>query len=154
MMAQLARDGIVRGHSYEKADISMQITEAEKIQAAFDRMFDLDIDTGRLGNIRGFTSIREAYARVTGDSSLLGGIAGHSILGDIRVSESAPIARITEADTTTASFSYLLGTSMNKRLLKDYQAWPAEWQKFVTIAPTISPFLNPSRVYILTVVVS
>ena len=145
MMAQLARDGIVRGHSYEKADISVQITEAEKIQAAFDRMFDLDIDTSRLGNIRGFSSIREAYARVTGDSSLLGGIAGHSILGDIRVSESAPIARITEADTTTASFSYLLGTSMNKRLLKDYQAWPAEWQKFVTIAP-IRDFKQQTRV--------
>jgi hypothetical protein len=145
MMAQLTRDGIVRGHSYEKADISMQITEAEKIQAAFDRMFDLDIDTGRLGNIRGFTSVREAYARVTGDSSLLGGIAGHSILGDIRVSESAPIARISEADTTTASFSYLLGTSMNKRLLKDYQAWPAEWQKFVTIAP-IRDFKQQTRV--------
>lgn len=145
MMAQLTRDGIVRGHSYEKADVSMQITEAEKIQAAFDRMFDLDIDTGRLGNIRGFTSIREAYARVTGDSSLLGGIAGHSILGDIRVSESAPIARITEADTTTASFSYLLGSSMNKRLLKDYQAWPAEWQKFVTIAP-IRDFKQQTRV--------
>jgi hypothetical protein len=127
----------------------MQVTEAEKIQAAFDRMFDLDIDTCRLGNIRGFTSIREAYARVTGDASLLGGIAGHSLLGDIRVSESAPIARITEADTTTASFSYLLGTSMNKRLLKDYQAWPAEWQKFVTIAPTRVSFLNPIRVYIV-----
>jgi phage major head subunit gpT-like protein len=145
MMAQLTRDGIVRGHSYEKADISMQVTEAEKIQAAFDRMFDLDIDTSRLGNIRGFSSIREAYARVTGDASLLGGIAGHSLLGDIRVSESAPIARITEADTTTASFSYLLGTSMNKRLLKDYQAWPAEWQKFVTIAP-IRDFKQQTRV--------
>jgi hypothetical protein len=145
MMAQLARDGIVRGHNYEKPDISMQITEAEKIQAAFDRMFDLDIDTSRLGNIRGFTSIREAYARVTGDSSLLGGIAGHSILGDIRVSENAPIARVTEADTTTASFSYLLGTSMNKRLLKDYQAWPAEWAKFVTIAP-IRDFKQQTRV--------
>jgi hypothetical protein len=145
MMAQLTRDGIVRGHSYEKADISMQVTEAEKIQAAFDRMFDLDIDTSRLGNIRGFSSIREAYARVTGDAFLLGGIAGHSLLGDIRVSESAPIARITEADTTTASFSYLLGTSMNKRLLKDYQAWPAEWQKFVTIAP-IRDFKQQTRV--------
>jgi len=66
-------------------------------------------------------------------------------LGSIRVSESAPLARITEADTTTASFSYLLGTSMNKRLLKDYQAWPAEWQKFCTIVP-IRDFKQQSRV--------
>jgi len=55
------------------------------------------------------------------------------------------MGRITEADTTTASFSYLLGTSMNKRLLKDYQAWPAEWQRFCTIAP-IRDFKQQSRV--------
>ncbi len=145
MMARLTQDGLVRGHNYEKPEISSQITEAEKIQAAFDRMFDLDIDTAKLGNIHGFTSIREAYARVTGDASLFGGITDHSMLGNIRVSESAPIMRITEADTTTASFSYLLGTSMNKRLLKDYQAWPAEWQKFVTIVP-IRDFKQQTRV--------
>jgi hypothetical protein len=38
----------------------------------------------------------------------------------------------------------LLGTSMNKRLLKDYQAWPAEWAKFCTIAP-IRDFKQQTR---------
>ncbi len=145
MLAQLAQEGIVRGHAYEKLDISTQITEAEKIQAAFDRMFGLDIDTARMGNIRGFNSVREAYTRVTGDTSLYGGISQQTTLGGIHVSEHAPIDRITEADTTTASFSYLLGTSMNKRLLKDYQAWPAEWQKFVTIV-AIRDFKQQTRV--------
>ena len=145
MMAELTKTGIVRGHGYERPDIGTQITEAEKMQAAFDAMFDLDIDRARLGNIRGFTSIREAYARVTGDSNLAAGISGLSQLGSIRVAESAPLARITEADTTTASFSYLLGTSMNKRLLKDYQAWPAEWQKFCSIIP-IRDFKQQTRV--------
>ncbi|MBV9688137.1 MAG: hypothetical protein JO202_00330 [Ktedonobacteraceae bacterium] len=144
MMANLTRDGIVRGHSYEKPAISGQITEAEKVQAAFDAMFGLDIDTTKLGNVRAFSSIRDAYARVTGDSSVVA-FSERSNLGNIRVSESAPLARITEADTTTASFSYLLGTSMNKRLLKDYQAWPAEWQKFCTIVP-IRDFKQQSRV--------
>jgi hypothetical protein len=145
MMAELTKAGIVRGHGYERPDIGSQITEAEKMQAAFDAMLDLDIDRARLGNIRGFTSIREAYARVTGDSSLAAGISGLSQLGSIRVAESAPLPRITEADTTTASFSYLLGTSMNKRLLKDYQAWPAEWQKFCSIIP-IRDFKQQTRV--------
>lgn len=145
MMAQLSNDGIVRGHTYAKPEIGTQITEAEKIQAAFDGMFGLDIDTNRLGNVRGFVSIREAYTRVTGDAMIAGGISEHSTLGNIHIAESAPIARISEADTTTASFSYLLGTSMNKRLLKDYQAWPAEWQRFVTIAP-IRDFKQQSRV--------
>ncbi len=144
MMASLTRDGIVRGHNYEKPSIGEQITEAEKVQAAFDAMFGLDIDTSKLGNVRAFSSIRDAYARVTGDTSVVV-FSDRSTLGTIRVSESAPLARITEADTTTASFSYLLGTSMNKRLLKDYQAWPAEWQKFVTLVP-IRDFKQQSRV--------
>ncbi len=145
MMAQLTRDGLIRGNGYEKSVVSGMITEAEKIQAAFDSMFELEIDKTRLGNIRPFEGIREAYARVTGDSSVSGGITSASTLGQIHVSESAPIGRITEADTTTASFSYLLGTSMNKRLLKDYQAWPAEWMKFCQIVP-IRDFKQQSRV--------
>lgn len=145
MMAQLQQQGLVRGHGYARPEIGEQITEAEKAQAAFDAMFDIDIDRARLGNIRGFGSIREAYARVTGDGSLAAGISANSQLGNIRVHEAAPITRLTEADITTASFSYLLGTSMNKRLLKDYQTWPAEWQKFCTIVP-IRDFKQQSRV--------
>jgi phage major head subunit gpT-like protein len=144
LLANLAEAGLIRDHNYEKPALGSQITEAEKVQAAFDRMFDLEIDTSRLGNIRGFTSIREAYARVTGDASVTG-LSEQSRLGLIRVEEASPLVRITEADTTTASFSYLLGTSMNKRLLKDYQAWPAEWMKFCTIVP-IRDFKQQTRV--------
>jgi hypothetical protein len=144
MLAELHAAGLIKGNGYEKPMSGQMISEAEKIQAAFDRMFDLEIDTARLGNIRGFTSIREAYARVTGDGAVAG-FSDRSTLGAIQISEHAPVTRITEADTTTASFSYLLGTSMNKRLLKDYQAWPAEWQKFCTIAP-IKDFKQQVRV--------
>jgi len=144
MLAELHAAGLIKGNNYEKPLAGQMISEAEKVQAAFDRMFDLDIDSARLGNVRGFSSIREAYARVTGDASVAG-FSDRSQLGAIQISEHAPVGRITEADTTTASFSYLLGTSMNKRLLKDYQAWPAEWQKFCTIAP-IKDFKQQTRV--------
>ncbi len=146
MMASLTSAGLIRGNGFERVEVGSQITEAEKIQAAFDLMLGMepkDIDSKYAG-IKGFTSIREAYSRVTGDSTVAG-ISANSLIGDIRVSESAPIARITEADTTTASFSYLLGTSMNKRLLKDYQAWPNEWQRLCTIVP-IKDFKQQSRV--------
>lgn len=143
ILAELSESGLIRGHGYEKPHLTAQISEAEKIQAAFDRMFELDVDS-RFNGVRGFTSIREAYARVTGDASV-GNLSSQSQLGLIRVEESAPIARISEADTTTASFAYLLGTSMNKRLLKDYQSWPAEWQKFCTITP-IRDFKQQTRV--------
>ncbi len=144
MMAQLTRDGLVRGQGYEKPVVGQMITEAEKVQAAFDLMFDLEVDSTKFAGIRGFHGIREAYARVTGEASVVGGLHS-SGLGAIRVSEQAPIGRISEADTTTASFSYLLGTSMNKRLLKDYQAWPTEWTKFCTIVP-IRDFKQQTRV--------
>ncbi len=150
MLAELTQAGLVRGHGFERPEIGSQITEAEKIQLAFDLMFDKngdlvsDAERARLGNIRGFQSIREAYARVTGDASVAG-ISERSLLGNIRVSEHAPLQRITEADTTTATFTYLLGTSMNKRLLRDYQAWAAEWMKFCTIVP-IRDFKQQTRV--------
>ncbi len=154
MMAGLVSSNIIRGHNFEKVEVGQQITEAEKLQVAFDLMFEgltpgddvkmlTDSERAKFAGVRGFNSIREAYYRVTGDESVAG--AQLRELGMIRVSEHAPIARITEADTTTASFSYLLGTSMNKRLLKDYQAWPAEWQKFTVITP-IKDFKQQTRV--------
>jgi hypothetical protein len=153
MLAELTKDGLVRGHGYDKAAItSGQITETEKVAAAFDMLFDLDVDDKFRGVPR-FSGIREAYEVASGGHNPLYGISSMAALGNIRVSEHAPMGwiegmgkgRIQEADTTTASFSYLLGTSMNKRLVKDYQAWPAEWQKFCTIAP-IRDFKQQTRV--------
>ena len=82
-------------------------------------MFDLDVDS-KFGAIRGFSSIREAYARVTGDASI-SGLSGQTQLGLIRVEEAAPLTRITEADTTTATFSYLLAVK------RDYFTLPEEY---------------------------
>ncbi len=150
MLAGLASTGLIRDMGYEHPAVGEMITEAEKLQAAFDLMFEdskasmlSDSERARFAGVRGFTSIREAYVRITGDSDMSGMQVREP--GRIRVSENAPIARMTEADTTTASFSYLLGTSMNKRLLKDYQAWPAEWQKWVVITP-IKDFKQQTRV--------
>jgi hypothetical protein len=153
MMAELAKDGLVRGHGIDKMAItSGQITEAERVAAAFDMLFDLEVDDKFRGVPR-FSGIREAYEVASGGHNPLYGISSMAALGNIRVSEHAPMGwiegvgkgRIQEADTTTASFSYLLGTSMNKRLVKDYQAWPAEWQKFCIIAP-IRDFKQQTRV--------
>ncbi len=150
MLAELTHVGLVRDSGYERVEFGAQITEAEKMQVAFDLMFDKNGDIvseserTKFGNLRGFQSIREAYARVTGDA-VVAGITDRTLLGNIRVSEHAPLQRITEADTTTATFTYLLGTSMNKRLLRDYQTWTAEWMKFCTIVP-IRDFKQQTRV--------
>jgi hypothetical protein len=142
-LASLAALGLIREMGNEKSAVSSMVTEAEKIQAAFDRMFDLEVEP-RFAGVRAFSGIREAYARVTGDPAVRG-ISNLSTVGMIKVDGSAPLARITESDLTTASFSYLLGTSMNKRLLHDYQAWPAEWKLFCTEVP-IKDFKQQTRV--------
>ncbi|GHO47986.1 Mu-like prophage major head subunit gpT family protein [Ktedonospora formicarum] len=145
LMAQLTRDGLVRGHGYEKIQVSGMVSEAQKVQAAFDAMLGLEVDATRFGNIRPFSGIREAYGRVTGDNHLRGGISAQSQLGLLPSGPFAPTGYVSEADLSTANFAFLLGSSMNKRLLKDYQAWPADWQKFVMVT-SIKDFKQQSRV--------
>jgi len=104
MLAALTDAGLVRGMGFEKS-IRVGMNEAEKLQKAFDQLFDIH-EGERVPTLGG---IREAYVVATGDAAISGVTAPE---------------RLREADVTTATFSYLLGTSMNKRLLHDYQAWP------------------------------
>ena len=125
-LAALGGAGLIRGQGYERA-ARVTMTEGDRLQRAFDQLFDLQEGGSSVPRLSG---IREAYVAATGDT-LLSGVSDP--------------ARLREADTTTASFSYLLGTSMNKRLLNDYQAWPSEWQKFCTTAP-IRDFKQQDRI--------
>jgi len=125
LLAELTDVGLIRGMGYEK-QIRVGMTEGERLQKAFDQLFDIQ-EGERVPQLGG---IREAYVVATGDSGITG--------------VSAP-EQLREADITTATFSYLLGTSMNKRLLKDYQAWPSEWQKFCTVTP-IKDFKQQDRI--------
>ena len=124
-VSELLDLGRVRGLGYERS-VQVGATEQEKLQRAFDQLFDLQEGE----RVPALSGIREAYAVVT---------------RDYEVSGSSDRSRLQETDIQTSSFSYLLGTSMNKRLLKDYQAWPSEWQKFVTITP-IKDFKAQDRV--------
>jgi phage major head subunit gpT-like protein len=124
-LAELTADGLIRGMGYEKT-ARVTMSEAERLQKAFDQLFEI-YEGERVPRLSG---IREAYVAAT---------------RDVEISGVTPLERLREADTTTASFSYLLGTSMNKRLLKDYQAWPSEWQKFCTVTP-IKDFKTQSRI--------
>ncbi|MDQ2829750.1 MAG: Mu-like prophage major head subunit gpT family protein, partial [Chloroflexota bacterium] len=125
MLAALTDAGLVRGMGFEKS-IRVGMNEAEKLQKAFDQLFDIH-EGERVPTLGG---IREAYVVATGDAAISGVTAPE---------------RLREADVTTATFSYLLGTSMNKRLLHDYQAWPSEWQKFCTVTP-IRDFKQQDRI--------
>jgi len=133
--------------------ISTGLTEYEKVQAGIDALFDVyESDAARaLPRISG---LREAFLLATGSD--IGSVGGadrpvrealsEGLRAKVRagrLTESEALLR--EADVTTASFSYLLGTSMNKRLLKDYQAWPSEWQKFTTVT-SLKDFKQQDRI--------
>ena len=124
-LSAIAGDGRITGLGYERG-VRVGLSESDKLQRAFDQLFD--IQEGE--RVPALSGIREAYVVATRDTEISG------------VTDPS---RLQEADTTTASFAFLLGTSMNKRLLKDYQAWPSEWQKFCTITP-IKDFRLQSRI--------
>jgi len=141
MLADLTQSGVIRGMGYERSQVTDMRSARERLQESFDALFDVTyeggvVKGGRKAGVRTFESLREAYASATGD---------HEVKGfgpTIRALESE---RMTEADQTTASFSYLLGTSMNRKLLAEYQSWPAEWQKWATVVP-IKDFKQQQRV--------
>ena len=153
MLAALSESGKVTGMGAPKVELGM--SEYEQVQAAFDNMFDVqESDAAR--SCRASRGIREAFAIATGvDIATVGGADrplresfARRLTAYVRASRPAPAradAHLREADVTTASFSFLLGTSMNKRLLKDYQAWPSEWQKFTTIT-AIKDFKQQDRI--------
>jgi phage major head subunit gpT-like protein len=152
VLAALTTSGEIRGMGFEKS-FQVGMSEYEQLQAAFDALFEIyESDSAR--SVPKLSGIREAFYAATGrDISSLGGAdyklresvaAGlRNYISRGRLTESETLLR--EADVTTASFSALLGTSMNKRLLKDYQAWPSEWQKFCSIV-AVKDFKQQTRV--------
>ena len=109
---------------------SQLITSDERMQVAMDRLFGLDIpedmqDTPHL------SGIKEAYIAITGDHEFTWG----AIPLDERIREGAgstpTAAKIVGGSTVT--FSNVLGTSMNRRLIRQYKRQDIWWEPFTTI---------------------
>jgi len=102
------------------------------MQASVDLLFGLDVpedlkDTPRV------SGIKEAYLMMTGDYDFSWG----SVPLDERIREGAgstPTAsKVVGGGTVT--FSNVLGTSMNRRLIRQYQRQNMWWEPFTTIVP-------------------
>ena len=152
-LALLTQQGQVSGMGFEKIHVAMGMSDFDQLQAAMDKLFDI-AESEAANQVPGFSGIREAFQVCTGVDVAQIGSADRPLRPHYqealrnkvragRLSEAEAILR--EADVTTSTFSYLLGTSMNKRLLADYQAWPSEWQKFTTIVG-IKDFKQQSRI--------
>lgn len=81
----------------------------EKLQAAFDKMFDVRIGDN-LRDVPGFTSLRAAYVEMTGDSDVTG------------VLNPQQLKRM-QAAYGDATFAYVLGNTLYRRLTNDYREW-------------------------------
>lgn len=100
------------------------VTPLDKVQAAFDRLFGLDVPAHLTGVPR-LSGIREAYILITGDKFF-----------DGRYHWEESVVREAN-ETTTAVMSNVVLNSMTKRLIKDYQAQPKWWEPFTIKVPVV-----------------
>ena len=130
-LAAMLDGQLITGMGAEKSTITSR-TELDRYQTALDILLGVDVAEAERTGLPKLSGIREAYVVATGDAAISGATDFERAL-------------VREADTTVSSFSYLLGTSMNKRLLREYQAWPNEWMKFATVVP-IKDFKQQDRI--------
>lgn len=92
-------------------------SEPERLQAASDKFFEVDVDA-KFKNVPAFTSLRRMYGALTGDFEFRGIISregeklGRALMEFMRL----------PAAYSTNSFSFVLGNSLYRRLLKEYLA--------------------------------
>lgn len=110
---KLTGSGTVKGSGQIK---DMQ-SEPDRLQAAVDKLMGVDVDE-KYKDVEAFFSLRSAYVRMTGDTNLTGVITsadhlklGESIMGMMRL----------PAAYASNSFTYVLGNSMYRRLVREYR---------------------------------
>ena len=123
-LAKLFDDGSMLDLGDDVIDFSVR-SPADRLQCSLDLSFGYTPDEHEKDaykNVDEFGSLREAYVAFTDDP----GISGQ--MGP------AAMARLQEANTS-ATFSYALGYTINRRMLKEYKALPELWKN---IANTVS----------------
>jgi hypothetical protein len=80
---------------------------SDKLQAAFDQMFRVQVDSG-LATVPAFTSLRAAYVEMTGDTDVTGVITPQN-------------ARRLQAAYGDTTFAYALGNTLYRRVAQDYR---------------------------------
>jgi hypothetical protein len=93
------------------------LEESEKLQAALDKLMGADVDE-KFRGIPPFRSLRGAYVALTGDSELRG-IPSEA---GLKLGEAFMQMMHLPAAYSTSTFSFVLGNSMYRRLLKEYKA--------------------------------
>ena len=90
--------------------------EPEKIQAAFDKLLGVVVDD-KFKDVKSMESLRAAYIRITGDQD----VSGRPTREGIKLGEAIMEMLRLPAAYSSSSFSFVLGTSMYRRLVQDYK---------------------------------
>jgi len=110
---KLTGSGIVTG----VGNLRVENAEPEKVQAALDKLFGVKVDD-KFKDVEPFKSLRAAYTRITGDSE----VRGVPSRDGQRFGESYMEYMRLPAAYGSASFSYVLGNTMYRRMVQDYRA--------------------------------
>ncbi len=121
-LGEIAKSGEVDGLG---SQIKTGLQESDRLQLALDLMLGYqpeESEQSRYQGVRPFRGLREAFYA----------FHRYPVEDDGRLSE-AQLRRVREA--TTADFSFALGTSMTRRLIREYRKLPYAWRKLSSIVP-------------------
>jgi hypothetical protein len=93
------------------------LEETEKMQAALDKMMGVEVDE-KFRDVPAFNSFRGCYVATTGDTEF----RGIPSPGGIKLGEAFMQMMRLPAAYSTSTFSFILGNSMYRRLIKEYRA--------------------------------
>ena len=108
----------------EGIEFSRQRTGKDRLQSSMDLMFGYEPDDNEKAEFEGidaFKGIREAYVKITGDTEITGVIPRNKL------------RRLQEAET--GDFTYMLGYTINRRMMKEYKGLPELWRNIANVIP-------------------
>ena len=122
VLAKLTESGEIIDLGEEgEAQITLRRTGNDRLQADVDLTFGYepeDSEKSNYENAKSFSGLREMYVAIT---------------GDVEISGQVHQSRLKEA--TSGSFSYMLGYSINRKMLKEYKALPELWKNIANVVP-------------------
>lgn len=120
LAAQVA-GSVIAGAGAGRPRVSATLSSREKVQAALDRLFGVELPS-HLSSVPRLSGIREAYVAITGDRLFTGYYH--------------PEESVLEAnEVTTAVMADALADTINKRLVKDYRGQPRWWERIAVRVP-------------------
>jgi len=116
-LAKLSESGQI---NLDVADYSVGSEERDRVQSAMDLAFGYVPEESEKAEFEGITpfgGIREAYVQITGDAEVTGNL---------------PKRKLKES-VDSSTFTYMLGNTINRKMLKEYKGMPDLWRNISNV---------------------